>query len=130
MTATMEKRENEVTRAERMQCGCVYAPGVDIIENPNEVVLIADVPGAKAQDIDINYEQGELTIHARVPSRQRDETHYLLREYGVGDFRRTFTVGEGINAQAIHAEMNNGVLKVHLPKSEKIKPRKIAVTSA
>ncbi|MBI1825203.1 MAG: Hsp20/alpha crystallin family protein [Planctomycetes bacterium] len=129
MTTTMEKKENGVSRAERMQCGCAYAPGVDIIENQNEVILLADVPGATAKDIDINFEQGELTIHAHIPSRQGDETRFLLREYGVGDFHRTFAVGEGVDAQAIRAQMSNGVLKVHLPKSEKIKPRKIAVQS-
>jgi len=105
-------------------------PAVDIIEKDDELLLMADVPGARADGIDIQYERGELTITARVQPRQPAGTTYLLREYGVGDFVRTFRVSEAIDASKIEAEVADGVLTLHLPKAEALKTRKIAVKTA
>jgi HSP20 family protein len=106
-----------------------YAPAVDIIERDQELLVIADVPGARAEDIDINYEGGELTLRASVQPRQ-DERSLLVREYGVGDFVRSFRIGEGIDPSQIEAEVHNGVLTVHFPKSDAARTRKIAVKTA
>jgi HSP20 family protein len=128
----MEKRKDaEVSPVERIRPGQAFVPVVDIIEKADELLVSADVPGARAEDIDINYEKGQLSIHARVEPRQDPErTEYLLREYGVGDFYRTFQVGEGIDQSKIEAEVKDGVLTLHLPKSETLKPRKISVKTA
>ena len=81
--------------------------------------------------MDINYEQGLLTLHARVEPRQSEEnTSFLSREYGVGDYYRSFQIGEGIDAQKIEAELRDGVLTVHLPKTEAVKPRRIQVKAS
>ncbi len=130
-TTTIEKRvhtggeQPELTRGGRM-----YAPTVDILDMPEELLLLADVPGARPEDIEINYERGQLTLVARVRPRQDERTQYLLREYGVGDFTRAFQVGEGIDANRIQAEVSNGVLRLHLPKAEAARSRKIKVRSA
>ena len=130
-TTTVEKRENAVTRAERTRGGPVFTPNVDILEGRDELVLLADVPGAGPDDIDVQYEQGELSIHARVKPREPVvEDRCLLREYGVGEYHRSFQLGETIDNGNIHAEVNNGVLTVHLPKAEAAKPRRIAVKTA
>lgn len=127
----IEKRESEVLQAERTRGGRVYRPNVDIIEQSNELLLQADLPGAKAENIDINLEKGILSIHARVrPRRDEDAAPYLTHEYGVGDFSRSFQVGEGIDADRIEAEFTDGVLTLHLPKSEALVPRKISVKRA
>jgi HSP20 family protein len=127
-TATqVEKKQGEVFSPERMKAGHVFTPRVDIVETSDELVLVADVPGARADSVDINFEQGELTISARVLQRQDQDAQYLLHEYGVGDFYRVFHIGEAIDSTQISAEVVNGVLKVHLPKAESAKPRKIAV---
>jgi HSP20 family protein len=123
----IEKRETDMTEPESTYGGRGYAPTVDIIEEEDELLLLADVPGATAEDIDIDFERGLLTLHARVKPRQPQDTNYLLREYGVGDFYRSFRIGEGIDAGKINAEIANGVLKLHLPKAEAIKPRKVQV---
>jgi HSP20 family protein len=112
---------------ERTRGGRTFVPPVDIIEKEDELLLLADVPGATAEGIDIDYERGMLTIAARVEPRQRDDAQFVLCEYGVGDFVRQFQVGEGIAADRIEAEVNNGVLALHLPKAEAAKTRKISV---
>lgn len=128
MTAVMQKRENAPApvRAERVPNAPVYSPNVDILENSEELTLLADVPGVAPDSIDIQYEQGELTIRGRVVPRSDGRT-YLLNEYGVGDFYRVFQLGEGVDNAKISAEVSNGVLTIHLPKVERAKPRKIAV---
>lgn len=126
-TTNLEKRTTTVDEPERIRSGRTYVPAVDIVEQPDELLLFADVPGTKAEDIDVNYERGQLTITARIAPRQNEQTTYLLSEYGVGDFVRTFQVGEGIDAAKIQAEVNAGVLTLHLPKAEAAKTRKIAV---
>lgn len=131
---TMEvtrKRENAPAQAEHTRGGRVYSPNVDIVEAESELLLIADVPGAKAEAVDINYERGLLTLHVRVEPRQAEpETQFLFREYGIGDYHRCFEIGEGVDAQKINAELKDGVLTVHLPKAEAVRPRKIQVKAA
>ena len=130
-TEAIEKRETTTTEVEPTHCGRTFVPTVDIVENEDELLLIADVPGAAHDGIDIDYERGRLTVQARVEPRQSAErTDYLLQEYGVGDFCRSFQVGEGIDAGEIHAEIAEGVLTVHLPKAPELKPRRIEVRSA
>lgn len=126
-TTTLDKRVAAMDQPERTRSGRTYSPAVDIIEKPDELLLLADVPGAKADGIDIHYERGELTLTARVDERQPEEGNWVLREYGVGDFVRTFQVGEGIDAAKIKAEVTGGVLTLHLPKAEAAKTRRIAV---
>lgn len=127
---TMEKRETQQVQAERMRAGRTYIPAVDIVEQRDKLLLVADMPGVKPDGLDINYERGQLTIHGRVTPRHEENTNYLLREYGVGDFFRVFQIGEGIDAQKIEAELRDGMLILHLPKAQELMPRKIAVKSA
>lgn len=119
--------EAEVTPAERTRSGRAYRPNVDIIENKEELLVVVDMPGVSSDSIDVKFENGSLEIHGRVPSRQTPETRYLLREYGVGDFYRSFQVSEAVDASRITAEYADGVLTLHLPKTEAVKPRKIAI---
>ena len=93
----------------------------------DELRVIADMPGAKAEDIDIHFEKGTLTLHARIEPRQREDTNYLAREYAVGDYYRAFEVSERIDAGRISAEYSDGVLSLRLPKTEKARARKIEV---
>ncbi|MBU0640175.1 MAG: Hsp20/alpha crystallin family protein [Planctomycetes bacterium] len=124
----IEKRETQdVHPTERMRAGRTYVPNVDILENDQKLMLLADMPGVKADDLDIRYEHGELSVHGHVQPRQDTQGNYLLREYGVGDFYRSFQVGEGIDPTGIEAELRDGVLMLHLPKTEQAVPRKISV---
>ena len=104
-----------------------YRPLVDILELPDELRVIADMPGAKADDIDIKLEKGMLTIHAKVEPRRPEDADYLIREYDVGDFYRVFELSENIDAEQISAEYVDGVLSLHLPKTEKKKPQAVKI---
>jgi HSP20 family protein len=127
-TTAMEKRERQdLARPERIRGGWTYQPAVDILERTNEFVLRADMPGVASNGIDVRYENGTLTIQGQVQPRQPQDTNYWLREYGVGDFYRSFQLGDIIDANGISAECTNGVLTVHLPKIESARPRKIVV---
>ena len=120
---------DQVASAERTRGGTYYRPSVDILERTDELVVHADVPGSTPDDIDINFEDGTLTIHAKVKPRQDEQTRYLVREYDVGDYYRTFHVSEVVDAGRITADYADGVLTLHLPKTEAIKPRKINVST-
>lgn len=123
------KNENESSAAQagRSESARTYMPGCDVIEKENELVLMADIPGVRAEDIEVSFERGLLTIHAAVSPTSEAGRKYLHREYGVGDYHRSFQIGEGIDAGRIEADFKNGVLTLRLPKSVDVLPRKIAV---
>ena len=120
---------DQLEAAERTRSGRFYRPNCDIVETEDELLVRADTPGAEGEKIDIKFEEGMLSIHAPVALRQGDETEYLLHEYGVGDYYRTFQVSEAVDASRISAEYAGGVLTLHLPKAEAAKPRKISVNT-
>jgi HSP20 family protein len=126
-TVTEKRSEESRQQSERTRGGRVYGPNVDILEKEDELLVLADMPGVKGSEIDIRFEDGELSIYGPAPVRQEDTTRYLLQEYGVGDFYRTFRVSEHIDPTKISAEYKDGVLLLHLPKVEAAKPRKIKV---
>lgn len=120
---------DEATGAEHMRSGRFYRPSVDILEKEDELLLLADVPGADGDRIDVKFEDGTLSIHAPVQPRQPEGNEFLLCEYGVGDYYRTFQISEDIDVAKITADYAEGVLTLHLPKAEAVKPRKISVTT-
>lgn len=127
-TMAIEKPvERKIARAEPTSSRLRFRPDVDILERPDELTVLADMPGTRAEDVDIQFENGTLTLHAKVGERGSEEIGYLSREYGVGDFHRTFEVSEIVDSARISAEYEDGVLILHLPKTEAVKPRKIAV---
>jgi HSP20 family molecular chaperone IbpA len=116
-------------RPERTRGGVSFQPRVDICETDRELILYADMPGVRADDVELRYEQGELILHGKVQPRHAERT-FLLREYEVGDFYRAFTIHESIDGSKIEAEFKNGVLVVHLPKMEALRLRQIKVRGA
>lgn len=128
-TGSLERAEAQpVTREEPTRNGGLcFRPNVDIVETPDELIVFADVPGVAKDDVDIQFENGTLTLWGRVRPRQSEGTSFVLREYGVGDFHRSFRVSEQIDAGRITAKLNGGVLTLHLPKAEAARPRKISV---
>ena len=126
-TQLEKQKASEVSVREERPSRRTYSPNVDIVESQEELTVYADMPGVSADNIDIHFENGQLNIFGRVAERPSGDEQYLLREYGVGDFFRAFTISETINTEAIGAECRDGVLTLHLPKVEAVKPRKIQV---
>lgn len=132
MTTTEKKSQNE-NRELSQQSGHghrqnppTFSPRFDIWEGDDELILYGDLPGVAPDSLDINFENRQLTIHGEV-CRCHEGIKSLYSEYGIGNFERTFTIGEAINGEGISAEMRDGVLTLHLPKSESAKPRRIEV---
>ncbi len=119
----------QTSAAEQTRCGYCYRPNVDIVERADELLVLADVPGAKSDAIDIDFEDGTLEIRAPVAKCECESATCLTHEYGVGDYYRSFRVSEAVDAAKISAEYADGVLTLHLPKAEALKPRKIAVSA-
>lgn len=116
------KRE-EQTPARRMAPTVI--PSVDIYENDDEILLYADMPGVAKDAIAINLENGRLTIKA--PRLIAGEGVLQFEEFGDVEYERVFSVPQGIDTDKVKAIMDNGVLSLHLPKSETVKPRQITV---
>jgi HSP20 family protein len=109
--------------------GRFWAPAVDVRDDENEVVVHAELPGVKQEDIDIEVTGDTLTIRGE---RKFEDTEkrkdYVRVERSYGSFQRSFTIGMPIENDKVNAEFKDGILTVHLPKSEKVKPKKIAVS--
>ncbi len=103
-----------------------FQPAVDVCDRGAEVTIVADVPGARADGIDVSFDDGVLTVHATVQPRTIPG-RAILREYGVGDYRRAFRLGEDFDASQITAECRAGVLTVRVPRLAAVRPRKIEV---
>ncbi len=101
-------------------------PAVDIFENGEELLVVADVPGVPADGVDLHIENDTLTLTARRAPR-RDASPALVREYDEVDFATAFRIPAGIDAAAVTAETRHGTLVVRLPKAAAAKTRKIAV---
>jgi len=105
-----------------------WAPAVDIYETEHELVVKADVPDVDPKDLDIRVENNILTIRGeRKFEKKVDENNYLRVERAYGSFARSFTLANTVNAEAIKADYQNGVLTLSIPKREEAKPKQIKV---
>ncbi len=111
--------------AELVQQRETITPPVDVYENSDELLLVADVPGATHDGIDVQLEKGQLTIHAKRHEEACGSA--IAAEYRPRDYFRIFSVPQGIDASKIDAQLSAGVLRLRLPKSESRKPRRIEV---
>lgn len=108
------------------QPGLTYRPNVDVSDRGTEVVLVADMPGATADTIDVTFEDGVLTLHATVAPRPTGG-RAIQQEYGIGNYRRTLRLGEGFDGAQIAADYRRGVLTVRVPRLAAVLPRKVEV---
>ena len=124
------KEKQEVTATgEQTRPGTVYTPDVDIFESDKEITLLADMPGVTADNLSIDLRDDVLTLIGEAESDKETSEELILAEYGVGNYRRQFSLSEVIDQAAITAELKDGVLRLVLPKVAKAKPRKITVSA-
>jgi len=105
-----------------------WAPAVDIYETEHELVVKADLPDIKPEELDIRVENNILTIRGeRKFDKKGDEGNYLRVERSYGTFSRSFALANTVNTEAIKADYQNGVLTLSIPKREEAKPKQIKV---
>jgi HSP20 family protein len=105
-----------------------YQPNVDIRDTGEAVIFDADIPGARADGIDVAFENGVLSVRATVPPRELPG-RAVRQEYPIGNYRRSFRLGEGFDASQITADYARGVLTVRVPRLAAVRPRKVEVRS-
>jgi HSP20 family protein len=126
--ALQAREKAEVTTpAEQTRPGLVFMPSVDIYETDKEMMLLADMPGVKADDLNIDLDENVLTLDGDVQAPEGADEADVLREFRTGKYQRQFTLSQVIDQAKIEAELKDGVLRLRLPKVEAATPRKIAV---
>ena len=105
-----------------------WAPAVDVMETDEEFQIRAELPGVEKKDVKLSVENGVLLISGhREQEKEEKGKRYHRIERAYGNFARSFTVPEAVDAEKVTAEFKNGVLTVRLPKSEKARPKSIEV---
>ncbi len=108
-----------------------WMPSVDIKEEEDRYIFLADIPGVDPKDIEVTSENGSLTIKGERESESKEEREgYKRVERSSGSFYRRFTLPDSVDTDHINAHSKNGVLEITVPKSEKVKPKKIAVEAS
>ena len=105
-----------------------WVPAVDIKEESDSFVIVADIPGVDPKDIEVNMDNGMLTIKGEKESEKKEEREgYKRVERSYGSFYRRFSLPDTADPEKITAKSNNGVLEVRIEKQEQVQPRKISV---
>ena len=123
----VKEKQELASPAEQTRPGLVFTPSVDIFENDKEIVLLADMPGVQAEALNIDLRDNTLTLDGGVEPFEAEGEKEVLIEYEVGKYYRQFSLSEMIDQNKIDAQLNNGVLRLTLPKVEKAAPRTITV---
>jgi HSP20 family protein len=126
--AVREKEEVKKDQGEPTQAGVYYSPAVDIYESEDAITVLADLPGVDKDLLDVDVEDRQLTITGRV-AQPEERFQPLYREYGIGGYTRSFRLGDTIDPSKIGASLKDGVLTLVLPKADRLKPRKIEISS-
>jgi HSP20 family molecular chaperone IbpA len=129
-TATREmqaKEKQEVGKPEQTTESPVFIPSVDIFETEQDITLLADLPGVKPENLTIDLNDDVLTLTGDIEPYENPDEEDLMIEYEVGRYYRQFTLSEIIDQDRIEANLQDGVLRLKLPKAEKARPKKIEV---
>jgi HSP20 family molecular chaperone IbpA len=103
-------------------------PAVDIYENDDEIMLYADMPGVVKEDVSVNIDNGTLSLSSVRKFEKKGVSRW--EEFSDVEYIRNFSVPQAINVERVEAELKEGVLRLHLPKSEATKPRSIEIKTA
>ncbi len=123
----MQPRDKSAVEREGTRPGPTFRPDVDIVEQKDAFVVVADLPGVDERHVDVRLENGLLSIDAALASEPEGSWTPLYAEYRLGGYQREFRLSEAIDADAIEAQMSDGVLEVRLPKTRRDQPRRIDV---
>jgi HSP20 family protein len=125
----VKDKQEVASPAEQTRPGLVFTPDVDIFETETAITLLADLPGVRAEDLNIDLRDNTLTISADISPVEGGDEEDILIEYETGKYYRQFSLSEVIAQEKIDAKLTDGVLRLTLPKVEKAVPRKITVAA-
>jgi HSP20 family molecular chaperone IbpA len=126
-TTDLQTRTKQAVEREGTRPGPVFRPDVDIVERRDEFYVTADLPGVDQDHVRIHLEEGVLSIDAELAEALDSSWTPVYAEYRLGGYHREFRVSDAIDVDRIQATMRDGVLQLHLPKTEKHRPRQIEV---
>ena len=132
MATQRELQVQQKREIEKKQEGTIparqFLPVTDIFETDQALTLIVEMPGVNKDNVDVRVENDVLTIEGRVNFANYEGLQPLYTEYNVGNYARGFQLSSKIEQGNINARLKDGVMTLVLPKAEKAKPRKIAVS--
>lgn len=117
------------SREDRERMAQAITPPIDIHEAPDGLILEADLPGAAEQNLRVQLEDNVLSLYARIESPVPEGARLLHEEYRLGDYQRSFILGDEVDRERITAELTHGVLRVVLPKADRLRTRRIEIKS-
>jgi len=107
-----------------------WTPSVDLVDNDEEYLLTADLPGVRREDVEITFEDGVLTLKGmRKQESEKKERKYHIWERSYGSFERSFTLPRTVDPEKIRADFEDGVVKIHMPKSAESRGRRIQIAA-
>ncbi|MEJ2656935.1 MAG: Hsp20/alpha crystallin family protein [Desulfobacterales bacterium] len=122
------KPKQELTSpAEQTRPGSIFTPNVDIFETDHDITLLADMPGVSTENLTIDLRENVLTLTGEVAPFEGANEEDILIEYEIGKYYRQFNLSSVIDQSKIDAKLNDGVLRLTLPKVEEATPRRIEV---
>ncbi|MBU6283552.1 Hsp20/alpha crystallin family protein [bacterium] len=125
-----EPRTTESAGPEKTPSRVVHVPRVDVAESKDSFLVVADLPGVSQEDVEVTVEKNVLTIAARAEARVPEGYEHRFGGRAPVEWRRSFTLGDAIDREAIAATMKNGILRLTLPKASRVLPRRISVRAA
>ena len=128
MEKNQEITKKENSAVEKTRELYEVTPAVDIYENDNEILLHADMPGVVKEDILVDIDNGTLSISG--VRKLETEGSAIYEEFSDVEYVRSFSVPQTTDVEKVEAELKDGVLRLHLPKSEAAKPRQIEIKTA
>jgi len=122
-----KEKQEVAASAEQTRPGLVFTPEVDIFETDRDITLLADMPGVAADGVSMDLHDGVLTLSGDVKPWEGPEESDVLVEFEIGKYYRQFTLSDAIDQNKIEAKLEDGVLRLILPKAQKAVPRQIPV---
>ena len=123
----VQEKKELAEKEEKTTPARYYIPDTDIYETDDALTVVLEMPGVDKDNVEIGLEEDVLTIEGRIDFAKYESMQPVYTEYNVGHYTRKFSVGSKIDQDKISAEIEDGVLTLHLPKAEESKPRRIKI---
>ena len=123
----VQQKKEVVAKGEKTVPARYYVPSTDIYETDDALLVVMEVPGVNRNNVEVNLENDELKVEARIDFSSYDGMEPLYTEYNIGHFARTFSLSQMIDRNNIGASLNDGVLTLTLKKVQQAQPRKIEI---